>query len=461
MVVTGLLVACGGSVPVETTSQLTPGTTSSGIATGAATSVVATRTTAAAATTTAPTATAMATAIAAPTQTPEGPPPTATAEPPVKLGKGGPQIVVWHNWSGDYGKAVEKILSDYAIKNNVTVVLLKVSDLANKVQKAVPAGEGPDVIAWVDDLIGKSALNNVIQPLDQLGVTPAYLNQNFSDVASSAVTFNKKVYGIPESEEALTFIYNKKLINEKDLPKSTDDLLTKAKNYNGPNKYLFVYNSKNDAYFSAPWWQGSGVTLVTAEGTTDVGNDKSVKAGYLLKSLSQIMPKDLDYNAADALFKAGNAAIIMNGPWSVADYQKRGIDIGLAKIPVVNSSGQPGKPFVGVRLLMLAQKSKQAKAAVDLMKFYGTAPVQVELAKVNKQVPANKQAKEQLKSDPIISGFTAQAAQGTPLPNNQYVDVMWDPVSKTVGSIWSGAATPEQAVKDGAALFKQRVKELK
>ncbi|HRC76289.1 MAG TPA: extracellular solute-binding protein, partial [Kouleothrix sp.] len=379
---------------------------------------------------------------------------------PDALGSGSTEIVIWHGWQGDYYEAIKKAFADYAGKNNVKITLLRVPDLNNKVQVAVPSGQGPDLIGWVDDQIGKNALSGTIQPVDSLGITADYLKQNFTDVASAAMIYDGKVYGIPESLEAITFIYNKKLIKEADLPKSTDDLLAKAKAYNGPDKYLFVYNPK-DAYFSAPWWQGSGVTLVTPDGTTELASDKALQAANLIKSFSTIMPKEIDYGVADTLFKEGKAAIIMNGPWAIADYQKAGLDVGLAKIPVVSNSSQPGKPFVGVKLLMLAANAKNPQAAVELMKYYGSADVQAALAKVNKQVPANKAAQEQVKDDPIIAGFIGQAANGVALPNTQFIDAMWDPIAKTLEAIWSGASPPEQAIKDGAALFNEKAQDLK
>jgi arabinogalactan oligomer/maltooligosaccharide transport system substrate-binding protein len=95
------------------------------------------------------------------------------------------------------------------------------------------------------------------------------------------------------------------------------------------------------------------------------------------------------------------------------------------------------------------------------MKYYGSPEVQAQLAKVNKQVPANIKAQDDVKSDPIIAGFIAQAAQGEPLPNTEFIDAMWDPVSKTVEAIWTGASPPEQALKDGAALFEEKVQDLR
>jgi arabinogalactan oligomer/maltooligosaccharide transport system substrate-binding protein len=451
-----LLAACGGQG--STGSQAT--------APAAATAAPAAATAAPAPATAASAATSEATAPAAteaPTAAPDAQPTEQPTEAPVALGTGGTKIVVWHGWDGAYREAIQQIFAEYAQKNNVTIELVKQADLSNKAQVAVPSGQGPDIIAWVDDQIGKNALSNIIQPVDQYGITADYLKENFTQVAADAMVYDGKPYGVPESMEALTFIYNKKLITQDKLPKSTDDLIKQAEQYAKDNagKYLFVYNAKNDAYFSAPWWLGAGVTLVTPNGTTELGSDKAVKAGELIKSFTTIMPKEIDYNVADSLFKEGKAAIIMNGPWSIADYQKAGLDIGLATIPVVSSSGQPGKPFVGVKMLMLAVNAKQPQAAADLMKYYGTAEVQAKLAQINKQVPANKKAQDEVKSDPIIAGFIAQASNGVPMPNTQFIDAMWDPISKTVEAIWTGASAPDQATKDGAALFEEKAKDLK
>jgi arabinogalactan oligomer/maltooligosaccharide transport system substrate-binding protein len=391
---------------------------------------------------------------AAPTEEP-------TAVPEV-LGSGETTITIWHRWEGEYYNAIQQIFADYATANNVKIELLLVPDVANKAQVAVPSGQGPDIIAWVNDRIGGSALQQIIQPLDEYGITQEYLAENFAPVAADAMIYRDQVYGVPESMEAITFIYNKALISEDELPQSTDALLEMAAEYNQPpDKYLFVYNAKGDIYAGAPWWHGAGVTLVTPDGTTEIASPEGVAAAQLIKRFSEIMPAELAYDESNTLFLDGKAAIIMNGPWVIADYVAKGIDFGLTPIPVVSSSGEPGKPFVGVKLLMLAANAKSPDAAVALMKHYGSAEVQTRLAEVNKQVPANLEAQAAVQEDPVIAGFVAQTANGVPMPNTEFIAAMWDPFNKTTEVIWTGAAEPEQAVQDGAALFDEQVMDLR
>jgi arabinogalactan oligomer / maltooligosaccharide transport system substrate-binding protein len=408
-----------------------------------------------------------------PTTAPAAPAADATAAPAEEapavaegeeldaVGSGDVTVTIWHQWQGDYYNAIEEVFAEYGEANNVRINLLRVPNVNDKVLTAVPSGQGPDIISWVNDAIGKNVLAQIIQPLDPFGIDEAYLRANFTDVASDAMIYDGQVWGVPESLEALTFIYNKALISEDELPTTTDELIARARETNTADSYLFVYNGRNDAYFSAPWWQGSGVTLVTPEGTTGLNTPEGVAAGELISEFSTIMPVEIDYSIADTLFKEGKAAIIMNGPWSIADYLAAGLDVGLATIPVVSNSGQPGTPFVGVKMLMLANNAKQPEAAAALMQYYGSAEVQARLAEVNKQVPANAEAQAQVEGDPIIAGFIAQAANGKPMPNTEFIDAMWDPIGQTVESIWTGAATPAAAVEAGAALFDEKAMDLR
>lgn len=390
-----------------------------------------------------------------------GPTAVPTAVPDV-LGSGPSKIVIWHRWQGEYYKAIQQIFADYAAKNNLQIELVMVPDVTNKAQFAIPSGQGPDIIAWVNDRIGDSALQEIIQPLDQYGIDQAYLNANFAPVAAQAMVYHNKVYGIPESMEAITLIYNKALIAESELPKTTDELFAKAQSYNQPpNKYLFVYNAKGDIYSAAPWFHGMGVTLVKPDGSSEIASQQGVEAARLIKRFSQIMPKELGYDEANTMFMEGKAAMIMNGPWVMADYGARKLDVGLAPIPLVSGSGLPGKPFVGVKLLMLAANAKNPQAAIGLMKHYGSSEVQARLAQINKQVPANRAAQEQVKHDPVIAGFVRQTASGVPMPNSEFISAMWDPFNKTIEATWSGTTAPEQAVQDGAALFAKSIVDLK
>lgn len=374
-------------------------------------------------------------------------------------------ITIWHNWQGSYLDAKKAIFDAYhAQYPNVTINLVHQDDLATKVTTAVPAGQGPDIIAWVDDVIGKFVKLEVIKPIDGLdGVDMSYMNSNFSKPAVDADTFEGKIYGMPETVEAITMIYNKDMVSEAQLPKTSDDLLTFAKSYQTQHagKYGVVWNTRNDAYFNAPWIYGFGGYYVKADGTVGL-TSSGTKAGFTyISSFKGLIPASVDYGVADTLFKEKKAAIIVNGPWSVADYAKAGVNYGLAVLPT--TSGTPAKPFVGVKTLMVAATAQNPALAVDVMKFFDNKDNEVKQALANKEIPANKAAlaDSQVQAIPEIKGFGAQVNNGTPLPNTPYMSALWDPVAKALEAVWTGKQSVDSALSDAQTAAQNNIAQLK
>jgi arabinogalactan oligomer/maltooligosaccharide transport system substrate-binding protein len=464
-----ILAACGGGTTDSTTGASgAPATASSAPATDASTApeASAAASEAAASEAAASEAPAASAGASAEASTAAEAPAAPTEPAPETIGSGSEKVVVWHNWGGGYSDAIKALLTDYATQNNVAVELLQVPDIGTKVNVAVPAGQGPDIIAWVNDQIGKNAELGVIQPLDDKGIDVAYLEQNYVAPAVAGMQYKGQVWGVPESMESIAFLYNKDLVSESDLPKTTDELIQKAQAFNqaNPGKYYFVYQAgtaAGDAYHNAPWWYGSGASYVSEDGTVGLDTPESDKAGELLKQFSTLMPKEIDFDVSRSLFTENNAAIWLTGPWAISDVEKAGVNYGVAPIPTISSSGQPGKPFVGVKIMMLAEGAKNVEGAIALMQHYGSQQFQAALAKANKQVPANKAAQEEVKSDPTIGAFIQATANGVPLPNTPFMDALWAPTGEAQAAIWAGTQEPAEALKAAAEVATQNVEQIK
>jgi arabinogalactan oligomer/maltooligosaccharide transport system substrate-binding protein len=418
---------------------------------------------------------------AAPTEAPAAEPTAAPTEPPAAeptaapvaeapaagewtCPEGDQTVSIWHGWQGDYFTNIEAIFNEYmALCPNVKVELLQKPDMNNAVVAAVPAGEGPDVIAWVNDQIGRNAETEVIVPLDDY-IDAAKFESAFIPTAVNAMKYAGKTWCYPESMEAITMIYNKDLIQEADLPTTTDELLEKAAAWKeaNPDGYYFVYNARNDAYFSAPWWQAAGVTIVDEEGNTTFASDAGYAAGEFINKLREVMPEEIDYGIADTLFKEGKAPIIMNGPWYIADLDAAGINYGLKTLPEFSGTGTPGKPFVGVKCLMMTSNAADRgvdKAAVNVMEYYTSAASQVKLAESNKMVPTSVEAA----ADPAVAGlavldaFGRQAGLGLGMPSTPFMGAMWDPMAKGVECIWTGASDVKTCVDNIQSMAEENI----
>lgn len=355
------------------------------------------------------------------------------------------KVTIWHGWQDQSLVANEDVFKAYmAACPNVTIELVNKTDLSNALTAAVPAGEGPDIFAWVNDQIGRLADSGIIVPLNGL-IDVDEFGKSFVPAAVAGVTYNGEIFGYPASMDALTMIYNKDLIGEEELPKTTDDLLRLARNWD-KSDYYFVYNAKNDAYQSAPWWQAAGVMIIDEEGNTTFKSEGGYAAGNFIRALrdNNVVPEEIDYGIADTLFKEGKAAIIMNGPWYIQELDVAGINYGLAVLPIFSPTNTPAAPFVDVKALMLTKNAEDRgsdAAAVNVLQYYTSPEAQVYLAQVSRTVPTNLAAvgNPVAKALPVIATFGAQAANGKPLPTTPLMVALWEPMAKGLECIWTGA----------------------
>jgi arabinogalactan oligomer/maltooligosaccharide transport system substrate-binding protein len=374
-------------------------------------------------------------------------------------------ITIWHNWEGGYLDAKKAIFDAYTKQYpNVTISLFHKPDLISAVTTEVPAGQGPDIIAWVNDVIGKFVNLEIIKPIDGLDrVNMSYMNANFSKAAVDADTFDGRIYGMPETVEAITMIYNKDLVADSQLPKTTDELLVFAKSFpqSNPGKYGVVWNARNDPYANAPWVYGFGGYYVKADGTIGL-TSAGTKAGFnYISSFRGTIPPGVDYAVADTLFKEKKAAIIINGPRSVADYRKAGVNFGLATLPSLN--GKPVSPFVGVKTLMVSANAQNPALAVDVIKWFDNKDNEVAQSVANKEIPANKLAlaDPSVQAIPDVKGFSAQVANGVPLPNTPFMGALWDPVAKALEAVWTGRQSVDSALSDAQTAAQTNIARLK
>lgn len=372
-------------------------------------------------------------------------------------------ITIWHNWQGSYLAEKQAIFDAYhQLHPNVTIQLVHQENVVDKAITAVNANSGPDIIAWVDDSLGKLVNSHTVVPLDQY-LSAASVNSTYNKAAAEGVTFNGHIYGVPESVEAITILYNKALVTADQLPKTTDDMLTFEQNYRQahPTGYGLVWNTE-DAYFNAPWFYGFGTNYVTNDGKVGLNTAAGIAATRFIVSVKPYLPSQISYDVASSLFAEGKAAAIINGPWSVADYTKAGINIGYATLPVIVSDNIPAKPFVGVKSLWVTKNAKNVPLDVDFLKFYTTTANQIAMAKANGEIPANLAADNDptVKALPAVAGFAAQAQLGTALPNTPFMSALWKPVADALTAAWTGSQTPEQAMAAAQAAAEKNIQGL-
>jgi arabinogalactan oligomer/maltooligosaccharide transport system substrate-binding protein len=330
---------------------------------------------------------------------------------------------------------------------------------------AVPAGEGPDILAWVQDQIGRNALTGNIVPITEW-VDEAYLTENFEPAAANAMVWQGDVWGVPESQEGIAIVFNRELISEEDIPSDPFDfegLLASATSFReeNPDKYFLcnqgVGVTSQDAYHVAPIFFGFGgddeVGYVDDEGTIYIDTPERQAAAEWILQFKEVAPEETSHEICQAGLQDGTYAAWWTGPWAIAGLEEAGVDYGIVPF---------GRPFVGVKLLMMGANAVDRgneEIVVDIMQYFGSEEVQTQLALVNGTVPANSASLNSAEVQEVYSSsaFGASLANGIAMPNTPFIDAQWGPVGAAAAAIFSEAQDPATALAEAQATAEETV----
>lgn len=384
-----------------------------------------------------------------------------TAEPPMEK----TTIKIWNQWDGKYLEAIEAAFRDYeAAHPDVVIDLSKPEDVKNALTVAIPAGEGPDIIAWANDAIGEQALIGNIVPLSDYGVTADFLSSTYEPAAVNGVTWMGSIWGLPETQEGIALIYNKDLVTDEYLPADPMDfegLYESALKFQEDTGNVLVCNQgfgANDAYHMSPIYFGFGLpSYVDEEGNGYLDTPEALAAAEWLKKFSTVSLAENSYDICNAALAEGKVGMWWTGPWAVAGIEESGVNYGILPF---------GRPFVGIKTMLMTKNAVDRgneAIAIDVMKYFTSAEVQKKLSLVNKTIPAATAALQ----DPEVAALTAVVGYGAalnlgvPMSPSPFSSAQWDPVGNASAAIWTGAQEPAQAMADAAAALAEKIAGMK
>lgn len=377
--------------------------------------------------------------------------PTAGAQPlpPVEGGS----LELWHSWAGRDGDALAVLLDRFQQVNphiRVQTRFVDYGDLARIYTEAVNADRGPDMLLAPGWWLRELASAKLLLPLEDW-ITPRERGA-FISAAIANLTLDGTLYGLPTNYELVALYYNKRLIDQKDLPRNTDELVRLAQA--APSQGIGIYTNFYHLFWGIPAYGGvlfdqdGRVILETSNATADF-------LAWLLRA--QPTPgifAALDYGMLMERFKKEEFALFIDGPWSIPELRERfGADLAVAALPAGPTG--PARPWLSADGVFLnpAATQNQRRLALALARHLTDAESASTLARVAGRLPANKNA--DLGGDPLFSGFMQQGNTALPLPHQKELEEVWGYANEMIAQTLNSAATPHQAVLQAASLINE------
>lgn len=376
---------------------------------------------------------------------------TASGPPP----PGEPIVIrIWHQKDAAERVFLEDWIAAFNARQDtvrIEALYKETEELRNHYVFAAIGGKGPDLVYGPADNIGTLGLTETIRPLDSL-IDTAYL-AGFSD--EGLLRYDGKLYGIADQVgNHLTFVYNKAMMPT---PPATlgalDSLgatLTKDTNGDGrPDQYALTWNY-TEPFFFVPFLTSYGGWVMDDEGNPTLDNPATVKAiQYVLdlRDKYNVIPGESDYETANTLFREGDAAAIINGPWSWAGYGESGVDYALAPIPKNLETGLWAQPMAAAKAYSVnpAVPDWKLPTVLRVLEMLTNDAIQTDMAEKLATIPVRTAVRnsDAVANNPILQQSLAQIEHSRPMPTDPQMRQIWDAMRGPYQLVMNGEVTAE------------------
>ncbi len=381
------------------------------------------------------------------------------------------RITIWHQMRVDERLVLERQLARYMAERPGVVVeqiFKETEELRSGFIVAAIAGQGPDLVYGPADQVGPFEVMGIIRPLEDL-FSQAYLD---SLIPEATRRYNGHLYQLADKlGNHLTLVYNRDILAA--APETDLDLirlgqeLTKDTNGDGkPDRYALAWNY-TEPFFFIPFMTGFGGWVMTDEGVPTLDSPGTIEALKFIRDLRDrhhVIPAESDYNVADALFKDGKSAMIINGDWSWAGYRKAGINIGVAPLPKITSTGLWCAPMVAPRGFSVNINVTNEKLAllVDLLQFLMRPDIQLETTQALWTMPTRREVVESefVRTDDVVRNSALQIGRGRLMPMVPELRAIWDAMRPSYQGVLGGSMTPEEAARSMQDLAVRKIREM-
>ena len=335
-------------------------------------------------------------------------------------------LLVWVSQDKGFD-GIAKVGERFQADTGIEVEVATPDDLAARYDRQAGTANGPDIVIFAHDRFGSwidaGLLADLTPSQDAMQRAPAF--------AWEAVSVARRIYGYPLSTEVVSLIYNLDLVPNP--PRTWAEVSELDSRLRAQGKRAIEWDYAN-LYFSWPLIAGSGgYSLNKRDGLYDLGDSGIANPGAIagftqLRSLldSGVLAREASYDSMMKGFKAGEVAMMINGPWVWNELRAANIRFAIDHVPGI-SAEQPGKPFVGIVAAAVNAHSPNKQQAQRFLEDYLTSAEGLRSIDADKPLGAvaNLELLQSLRQDPLIAHTYSSAARGEIMPDLPEMKRFW------------------------------------
>jgi maltose-binding protein MalE len=386
-------------------------------------------------------------------------------------GDGKIRITIWHQDRIDLRTVLQRQIDRFMQLHpevRVEQLFKETEQLRSGFIVAALAGQGPEIVYGPSDQVGPFEVMNIILPLETLFDSTWRAQYD----PKGLTWYHGHLYQVADKlGNHLSLVYNKKLVPEP--PTTEQEMVAIGKrvtaDLNGDGKtdrYGLAWNY-TEPFFFIPFMTGFGGWIMDENGVPTLDSRGTIDGLKFIKELrdvDRIIPNEADYEIADLLFKDGNAGMIINGDWSWAGYQKAGVDIGVAPLPKITSTGLWCEPMISPKGFSVNANISDEKRrwVLELIRYLMAEENQAESARDLFTMPTHLKVQNSpfVLNNPILKNSKLQIEHGRPMPVVPELRAIWDAMRPSYQAVLAGTMSAEQAAKEMQALALRRIKEM-
>ena len=364
-------------------------------------------------------------------------------------------MVIWHQKTGAEREFFEEVVREYNRRHpaeELIALYREGEEMRNAFIIAAVAGQGPDLVFGPADNVAVFAETRVIRPWDEV-LAPDFLARFTGE---GVVRWKDKPWLVADQiGNQLMLVYDRQAVAEP--PKTLGELIelgrTATLSVDGETeRYALTWNYA-EPYFFIPFLTSFGGWITDKDGNPTLDTPEMRRALQFVLDLRDkhgLIPRYEDYNTANLMFLRRRAAMIINGPWSWADYDVPERSM-IALLPINEETGLRCRPIVAAKgyALNINTPAEKFDFVRRVLAYLTGEEIQLSMASRLFTTPTLKTVIESpaFRDNPVLQLALEQARNSIPMPVDNRIRFIWDGFREPYRRVFADDLAPDEAAR--------------